>query len=951
MLSGEKTKPIVNKSLHKKNKEAKEGQKQVNTLEVEESKFNMVQPMEKETKQTDNPLSYAAVTKNTKGSLPPNVIRTRGNSTVSRFGVKIRYSGCPLRIGSAYCSPEDADKVASVFRKSAQVDSKGNIFLDENLLKKYNDMHANRYLPFTTTQDRIQVVSFLSGWLINWKKKMKKKKKKKRNRSGSAPSTTNMKKDAADKKKTNNKRIKKKKEVLVGKKKPSSTSNKPFKSSSVLDKHLLNAASPFKDTSSGDNKYKQRQQQVTGINVFARNGGRQQQRVEDKRNEMCSGSSSKRKKDFHENGETDVTVDMIKAVLSVNGLHQTKNEEQRDGYTVHEWQSNTLEVLFSVKSLLHANINALPFSGVSSQSNSTEEEENDSSSAYVSSDADNPTFANFNHFDEEFDGLSDMHIDQLVPSSIEKYSNERHDVNCYSLITVNGMWDSDVISHGILEKVDSETGSVLEEKQIDTLHGSERQGTSAYFAINLKDFAISKYKFKLVAKDLYHTQVGESNNVDFEIRRPSAHSSNKNLKAPNSDNNNGDKSDNNNNNNDNNNNNNIDDNNDKDSNNNNNDRKFEKYQFSGSNSNKRRKFRENLDVFNADIELGKPTSQLGKMLSQKMLPLFQFSNQFSREFMLAISILLVFLCCPNSSRGMTFKTDPHLQGSFSVVEKIGFFDLSTRACSLFMSKATCSEKIAYLSVDKSGLPLVYGPNDYFSKVRDPIPLASKLETITLLLVPLSCYFLLLSHFTEPYKRDRMSSKITIFLAITEMIYYYCEGYAMIFSMGHFISIFFILGMEQYIHRNWSIEKYAKYRLEYYTFFTFVLYLCHLTIRPWVVKHYGNNEVVDMPIVTTMFAPMCQRMFGQNLPVLLSVKKGPVSLMWFPYLLILGLLLSTATALSINSCNAYTIFQLWPYYVAPYFVAFSIATGIKYLRIPTLLRYVLDENSQLAGWYF
>ena len=90
-----------------------------------------------------------------------------------------------------------------------------------------------------------------------------------------------MKKDAADKKKTNNKRIKKKKEVLVGKKKPSSTSNKPFKSSSVLDKHLLNAASPFKDTSSGDNKYKQRQQQVTGINVFARNGGRQQQRVED----------------------------------------------------------------------------------------------------------------------------------------------------------------------------------------------------------------------------------------------------------------------------------------------------------------------------------------------------------------------------------------------------------------------------------------------------------------------------------------------------------------------------------------------------------------------------------------------------------------------------------------------------------------------------------------------
>ena len=180
MLSGGKSEPIiVNKSLHQKIKGAKEGQKQVNTLEVEESKFNMVQPIEKETKQTDNPLSYAAVTKNTKGSLPPNVIRTRGNSIVSRFGVKIRYNGCPLRIGSAYCSPEDADKVASVFRKSAQIDSKGNMFLDENLLKRYNDIHANRYLPFTTTLDRIQVVSFLSGWLRNWKQKMKKKKKTK----------------------------------------------------------------------------------------------------------------------------------------------------------------------------------------------------------------------------------------------------------------------------------------------------------------------------------------------------------------------------------------------------------------------------------------------------------------------------------------------------------------------------------------------------------------------------------------------------------------------------------------------------------------------------------------------------------------------------------------------------------------------------------------------------
>ena len=81
----------------------------------------------------------------------------------------------------------------------------------------------------------------------------------------------------------------------------------------------------------------------------------------------------------------------------------------------------------------------------------------------------------------------------------------------------------------------------------------------------------------------------------------------------------------------------------------------------------------------------------------------------------------------------------------------------------------------------------------------------------------------------------------------------------------------------------------------------MLYLCHLTIRPWVVKHYGNNEVVDMPLVTTMFAPMCQRMFGQNLPVLLSVRKGPVSLMWFH--IVFWTPFINSNTLSISSCNA------------------------------------------------
>ena len=58
---------------------------------------------------------------------------------------------------------------------------------------------------------------------------------------------------------------------------------------------------------------------------------------------------------------------------------------------------------------------------------------------------------------------------------------------------------------------------IAERKAVDTLHGNEKTGTSAYFAIDLNDFTIGKYKFKLIAKDGFLSQVGESNSVDFDM--------------------------------------------------------------------------------------------------------------------------------------------------------------------------------------------------------------------------------------------------------------------------------------------------------------------------------------------------------------------------------------------------------------------------------------------------
>merc|ERR1711937_724203 len=219
------------------------------------------------------------------------------------------------------------------------------------------------------------------------------------------------------------------------------------------------------------------------------------------------------------------------------------------------------------------------------------------------------------------------------------------------------------------------------------------------------------------------------------------------------------------------------------------------------------------------------------------------------------------------------------------------------------------------------------------------------------LLPICGVVLLLCYFTHPYKRDRMTAKCSILITILEMVYYYCEGYSWVFFISHFVSIILTVVMEEYVSRYWSIEKYAKYRLEYCAFHTFVLYLSTFSIRPWAVRHYGKAEIANLPIVTMMFAPFSQRMFAQNLPVLIGVKKGPVSFSWFPNLVFFALVLSVATALSIGSLNIYTVSQLWPYYVSPYFIAFSAATGIKLLRIPTILRCVADDSSQLQGWYF
>ena len=105
-----------------------------------------------------------------KKKLPSNVTRTRGKN-VKRYGVKLRFNGASIRIGSAYCTPEDASVVASAFRRVANFNASGEIMFDNLLYSKYKKIYVNIYLPFTTTPDSISVCDLLTKWLNEIKKK------------------------------------------------------------------------------------------------------------------------------------------------------------------------------------------------------------------------------------------------------------------------------------------------------------------------------------------------------------------------------------------------------------------------------------------------------------------------------------------------------------------------------------------------------------------------------------------------------------------------------------------------------------------------------------------------------------------------------------------------------------------------------------------------------------
>ena len=830
-------------------------------------------------------------------NLPPNVIYTRGKGAVQRFGVKIRFHGLPLRIGSAYCSAEDASTVVSIFRQIARIGNSGDISFDEKRLKKCKDVYVNRYLPFSSTKNCISVLDFLSEWLAN-------------RRSKSSVQTGSALRDGKSKK--------------TGKAKLS-----------VLGKHQLSRKE-------STNSKLPRGGMYNSPAVNKGGGGEKVLAEHGKKPPLEDELLRLNDEEFH-----DHMVCLLDTSLEKRGFHRENNYVGVSEKRVR-WKNWKHEIEFVVRTDKDDD-----FVNDSSIGSYSTEEHDASSSSSIFSDSDREyldgeekrLFALGNRLG----GMSDIHIESLTPNKLYHSGCE-----LMVLVTINGFWDNDFISQGLLNRLHPKSGAVMEQKVVKTLFGNDNCSTTAYFALDMNKISVGKYEFKLLAKDSSHSLNTESNSVDFEVLEPKFYSSSEGYDASHSggshdgDSNSGDDSGN-----------------DfqekdhgKDSRNFSEGNSSDSFDHTGSHGaapNEHAKMRCNthgsadnsvkLGVFDIESGLSLVYTKVRRLRSS-LLPMLT-----TDRWVLAFSILSLCAFIPNSSRSTTLKTDPYLHGCFSTVETLGLTDISIKACSLFEDEAVCKNQISYLTQQGKGEIFSFGPEDYFQKVRDPWPGASLLEQFTCLLLPLSNYILLFGFPQQPYLRDRASYQYLNYLTLIEMLTRYVAGYSVYFLVSPLLALLLSIGMETYVENRWSRARYAKYRLQYRSFHVLVLFLCHFSVRPFVTKYYGKPGIENLPIVTVAFAPICQRVLAQSLPLLMATKKSPASVDWLVYLGAASLVLAFTTALSVDKFDAHTIFQLLPYYMAPYFVAFSIATAIRYFDLPRIMLEPFCRSDSLEGWYF
>ena len=95
--------------------------------------------------------------------------------------------------------------------------------------------------------------------------------------------------------------------------------------------------------------------------------------------------------------------------------------------------------------------------------------------------------------DNRLGGMSDMHIESLAPNKLYHSGCE-----LMVLVSINGFWDSDFISHGLLNRLHPKSDAVMEQKVVKPLFGNDNCSTTAYFSLDMNKISVGKYVFKLL---------------------------------------------------------------------------------------------------------------------------------------------------------------------------------------------------------------------------------------------------------------------------------------------------------------------------------------------------------------------------------------------------------------------------------------------------------------------
>ena len=984
--------------------------------------------------------------------LPSNVTRTRSGGAVQRYGVKIRFHNLSIRIGSAYANPHDAGIVASIFKKIAYIDEKnGNMCFSKNFEKKYKGIYVNRYLPFTSTMDTVEVVQFLSNWLKEWNSKRVDNNNNKRNglkkksninkassssfvkeasngdlktydnNNNNSDSNDNSNKeidydDFAGRQTKKRKRKKKHDDYIASSFNFSSTDNNKNKSKEEGKKKETNRGPHFIDS-----KLKEI---ITSENIANNilcipsnfeplfdivinnndDDDDDDENINNKKENSSNSSSLLYNKYDLSNFNVNDLMKVIHNFITPTGEFQYNNSKYTELQNVEKgckWRSHTHEIICLVRSLINDK-SSCPSSSTEAGEDADDEEEEEEeeekegtrvystvSSRYNNNDDDDNNYNDsFNYnsssisvpFDVTmtttmsiegkeneifYDGLSDMYIESITPNIIEKNDLKFENL----LISIKGIWDSDSISHGVLERIDLDDGLLLPntKKIVDILHLNERSGTSAYFAIDLKEFSVGRYKFKLIANDDFNSQIGESNYLDFVILKKEKTDSKQQSRQNSFDHHRNNNSNNNNHNNNNNNNNNNT------GNYNNQSENTDGFNYTSSSSNSssrsRRHHRNNKHDNNNgnSVQYGYSINVLDINTEKELINngwyhpiLAKFNNLFShlgyQQSAVFIVALAVFTAIGGSLTLLAIdERNPLVSVGTRYVEKFGITDISIKLCSYFENERLCKDKFTYLSNMLSHASN-NAPGNYFSTIREPLPYALEFEhCIYSWMLFFLCATANFSAYDNPYKRDRVNCFLFYISILLEMFSWYLRGYAATFSIPLITIGVLVYITEFYIQQNWSIETYAKYRLEYKATHTFLLELCRFSMYPWLLKNYGTHNSKAMPFLSAlMFTPVSLRTMCRGYVYYLLVNtKKPFSyvLSWLPRIVVASIIVSILSAYINDSFNIFTITQLMPYILAPHLIAFSCAMLLSYFNVT---HYIAEkavlEDKKLPGWH-